>query len=270
VASHFGEILPFESRAVDEDDEYEEDDIPDDQQIEVYFSCGNQICKSPLEVPTQTTIIVSVGPVACAFAETYLFTSETKHEQTLFKEYISNLPLMYGNVGKEDVKTKAELCTVYSRSGIILCSFKKEIEADLCFEVTQQIFSNVTKESRVIILTGDHISRFYSHFRENPPFLRCLSSLSFNEKTACPYLEQPNIISGISAATLTHCEVKRIPCILYVAFMDILDVDSVNVEIYLPLLRCHNIGTSFQISESGRKSIRQLATKTQNQSNLYL
>eukprot|EP00123_Amoebidium_parasiticum_P005537 comp16706_c0_seq1/m.14975 comp16706_c0_seq1/g.14975 ORF comp16706_c0_seq1/g.14975 comp16706_c0_seq1/m.14975 type:complete len:270 (-) comp16706_c0_seq1:224-1033(-) len=89
---------------------------------------------------------------------------------------------------------------------------------------SESLFAHVIPE-RVVVLTGRPFDRYVSMFdAPEPPFVRSLHTTNLKPPqahlSACPTLEQPNIVDGAAAATLKHCQIHSLPCTLLVCYTE--------------------------------------------------
>ncbi|XDV54913.1 hypothetical protein PO909_023103 [Leuciscus waleckii] len=107
--------------------------------------------------------------------------------------------------------------------------------------------------------TSDYLSG------SSTPFLRCLKTSTHTSAVACPLLEPPNISCGLAAAVLTHCEVKRIPAVLYQLYSDVPHPDSLNMQAYR-----ETVSAVLKLDQSpGAEVLQKITRVCAVQSNLY-
>ncbi|KAJ8315422.1 hypothetical protein KUTeg_007572, partial [Tegillarca granosa] len=80
------------------------------------------------------------------------------------------------------------------------------------------------------------------------PFLRALKTEKFKGVALCPFLEQPNIVSGLPAQILTYCKMNNIAAMLYVCYTENLYLDSITMKTFNPLLRSTPIRDIIEVS----------------------
>merc|ERR1712071_101824 len=139
------------------------------------------------------------------------------------------------SIGKIQKKTKLD------SSDIEIWGLRmKKPEPSHLYQITEDFYSfsstvlNIlANQVHVLVLTTVSLSDFKSDVHPNEldgPITRVLKTTSFKDSINCLPLEQPNILSGISAGILSACDIRGIPaaaCIVYSSSME-LDTGVVN------------------------------------------
>ncbi|XP_029030210.1 proteasome assembly chaperone 1 [Betta splendens] len=281
MATFFGEVLSVYSRAVEDDDEEEElDENEEDKQIrreleekrEVHLNWTpevSEVLRSGNKLQC-ADFILAVGHNAARFLSVYVLTSENW-------DVVGRASLWNERSRPAAGKSSEDSICVFYRNkdnpSVLICQVTCYIAEDQLFQWAQKVFDclqhrglNVTVLSDASVAdykTADYLCS------STAPFLRSLHTTAFSGQPVCQSLEQPNIITGLSAAVLNHCQVHRIAAIAYNCYSDIIGPDSVTMETYKPALT--RIGKSIQLDSSPSTDIlRKFVKTTDIQSNLYI
>ncbi|KOX78839.1 Proteasome assembly chaperone 1 [Melipona quadrifasciata] len=139
----------------------------------------------------------------------------------------------------EDEKQK-KMYTIYQINdelhiGIVSSRFDVKLSGKL----VEKISDIISSAKNTICITCRHISHYKNkNIPKVPSFLRMLTTAS--GKNICklkePYLEQPNIIYGVTAGVLSYAQIMELPLVLYVLYTDSFVLDSLSAEPLLKLL----------------------------------
>uniref|UniRef100_G3QC23 Proteasome assembly chaperone 1 n=1 Tax=Gasterosteus aculeatus aculeatus TaxID=481459 RepID=G3QC23_GASAC len=258
MATFFGEVLSVYSRAVEEDDE-ELDENEEDKEIrreleekrEVKLHWSPEISES-LTSGNQlqcSDFILAVGHNAARFLSVYVLTSENWDA--------------VGHASMWNERSRPETGLTGGESACVFYRYKNNPSVFGCLQWRQLNVTVLSDSSVAEYKTADYLCC------SSAPFLRSLHTGAFHGQPVCRSLEQPNIITGLPAAVLNHCEVHRIATVVYQCYSDVTGPDSVTMETFKPALT--KLGESIQLDPSPSIDIlRKFARTTNIQSNLYI
>ncbi|XP_041808285.1 proteasome assembly chaperone 1 isoform X1 [Chelmon rostratus] len=277
MATFFGEVLSVYSRAVEEDDE-DLDENEEDEQIrreleekrEVHLHWSPEVSES-LKSGTKlqcSDFVLAVGHNAARFLSVYVLTSAGW--DTVGHASVWNERSRPGQTGEESA------CVFYRQKdnpSVLICQVTCYVAEDQLHQWTEKVFDCVQhRELNVTVLSDSSVAEFKSADYlccSSAPFLRSLHTGAFSGQPGCRSLEQPNIVTGLPAAVLNHCEVHRIAAVVYQCYSDVIGPDSVTMETYKPALT--KLGKSIQLDSSPSTDVlRKFVTTTNIQSNLYI
>ncbi|KAJ8267144.1 hypothetical protein GJAV_G00138990 [Gymnothorax javanicus] len=277
MATFFGEVLSVYSRAVEEDDEDLENENEEDQQIrreieqkrEVHVSWCPEVTESVTDSPDRTLqcseLVISVGPNATGFLSACVLNSGSW-------EVVGSVSL-WNERSRDSCRQPG--CVIYRQSDcpkVLICQCSCYIAEDQLFQWAEKVLSCLQQRGLNVTVLSDCSMAEYkspdSLFSSGAPFLRALKSSPYAVQADCPLLEQPNIVTGLAAAVLNHCQVKRIPAIVYQCYSDVITPDSVTMATYRPALA--RLSSVLKL-ESGLNTeiLRKLVHVNEAQSNLY-
>ncbi|XP_051542155.1 proteasome assembly chaperone 1-like [Myxocyprinus asiaticus] len=280
MATFFGEVLSVYSRAVEEDEyddmtkENEEDEEirrQIDEKRSVHVQWINS--QSHSECLQCSDLIISVGPNACGFISAYVLSSggwSAIGWISLWNER------SHGSSRPHTPPVSGEpACVLYQQNqnpSVVICQCTCYIAEDQLFQWTEKVLGCVQKRDLHVSVLSDCAVTEYKTLDylsgSSTPFLRALKTGTHTGRVACPLLEQPNIITGLPAAVLSHCQVHRIPAVLYQCYSDVTHPDSVTMETYKPALAC--LSAAVKCDECPSAEILQKFTRVSEvQSNLY-
>ncbi|XP_012736928.2 proteasome assembly chaperone 1 [Fundulus heteroclitus] len=280
MATFFGEVLSVYSRAVEEEDEEELDDNEEDEQIRreleekraVHLHWSPDVTES-LRSGNKlqcSSFILAVGHNAASFLSAYVLASANWDAAGRALAWNERSRSGTGRSGEESA------CVFYRHKdepSVLICNVTCHIAEDQLFEWTEKVFDCLqSRELAVTVLSDRSVADYKTPdylCSSSAPFLRSLHSSAFADRPVCPSLEQPNIITGLPAAVLNHCQVHRIAAVVYQCYSDVAGPDSVTVESYKPVL--NKLGRSIQVnSPPSTDVLRKFLRSAEIQSNLYI
>ncbi|XP_059394680.1 proteasome assembly chaperone 1 [Carassius carassius] len=276
MATFFGEVVSVYSRAVEEDEyddmtnEDEEDEqirreIEEKRSVDVHWlsqTGGGAVACSDL--------IIAGGLNATGFVSAYVLSSggwtplawiSLWNERSLGSRRADTAP----GPGEPS-------CVLYQQNhnpSVLICQCSCYVAEDQLFQWTEKVMSCVqTRDLTVTILsdcsaaeykTSDYLSE------SRVPFLRSLRTSTHTGPVSSPALEQPNISTGLASAVLSHCQVQRIPAVLYQCYSDVLQPDSLSMQMYRAA-----VSAVLKLDPSPSADVLQKITRVSElQSNLY-
>uniref|UniRef100_A0A8D3A6G5 Proteasome assembly chaperone 1 n=1 Tax=Scophthalmus maximus TaxID=52904 RepID=A0A8D3A6G5_SCOMX len=279
MATFFGEVLSVYSRAVEEDDEDPEQDEEDEQirreleeKREVHLRWSpevSELLKSGNKLPCRE-FILAVGHNAAKFLSVYVLTSanwDTLGHASVWNE---RSRAVTGQSSEESA------CVFYRHKEnptVMICQVTCYVAEDQLFQWTEKVFDCLQhRELSVTVLSDSSVADYKTAdylCTSSAPFLRSLHTGTFSGQPVCQSLEQPNIITGLPAAVLNHCQVQRIATVVYQCYSDVIGPDSVSMETFKPALT--KLTKSIQLNSSPNTDIlRKMVKTTDIQSNLYI
>ncbi|XP_066507671.1 proteasome assembly chaperone 1-like [Hoplias malabaricus] len=156
---------------------------------------------------------------------------------------------------------------------VLICQCTSYIAEDQLFQWAEKVLGCIQRRGLSVTLLSDSPLAEYKTPEylngSSAPFLRALKTSTYTGSLPCPLLEQPNIIAGLPAAVLSHCQVHRIPAVLFQCFTDVVHPVSVTMETYKPAFSC--LSTSVKLEACPSVEILQKLTRIYDaQSNLYI
>ncbi|XP_056415649.1 proteasome assembly chaperone 1 isoform X2 [Hyla sarda] len=297
MATFFGEVVSVFSRAVeedeDDDDEEEEEEEraeeldEEDQEIRrelakkrevmLTWSCESSAAmEKSAERPALpcSSLILAVGDNASGFLSAYILSSgswEVAGYIRLWNERCRD------PVPKSDAAVSPSSCIFYrsvTDPSVMLCLCKSYVAEDQQFQWCEKVFSCLQKSGlKVTVLSTCPVTDYKtteSTHNLPVPFLRVTTTKQYSDSAPCSYLEQPNIVDGLPAAVMAHCQVWGIPAVFYQCYTDITKLDSVTIEAFRPLLSCQNMSRLAAKSEKIEETLKKTVTTVEIQSNLYI
>ncbi|KAL6098469.1 psmg1 [Pungitius sinensis] len=279
MATFFGEVLSVYSRAVEEDDE-ELDENEEDEEIrreleekrEVQLHWSPEVSES-LKSGNQlqcSDFILAVGHNAARFLSVYVLTSENW-------DAVGHASMWNERSRGETGLTGGESACVFYRHknnpSVLMCQVTCYAAEDQLFQWTEKVFGCLQRRQlSVTVLSDSSVAEYKTADYlccSSAPFLRSLHTAAFHGQPVCRSLEQPNIITGLPAAVLNHCEVHHIATVVYQCYSDVTGPDSVTMETFKPALS--KLGESIQLDPSPSTDVLRKFVRTTNiQSNLYI
>jgi len=279
MATFFGEVLSVYSRAVEEDEE-ELDENDEDEQIrreleqkrEVHLHWSPEVSESlgsgnKLQC---SDFVLAVGHNAARFLSVYVLTSANWDTVGHASAWNERSRPVTGQTSEESA------CVFYRHKdnpSVLICQLTCYIAEDQLFQWTEKVFDCLQhRELNVTVLSDGSVADYKAAdylCNSSVPFLRSLHTSAFSGRPVCQSLEQPNILTGIPAAVLNHCQVHRIATVVYQCYSDVIGPDSVTMETYKPALT--KLGKSIQLDPSPSTDVlRKFVRSTDIQSNLYI
>ncbi|XP_075707108.1 proteasome assembly chaperone 1 [Rhinoderma darwinii] len=296
MATFFGEVVSVFSRAVDEDDD-DDEDVDDEDEDEEELDEEDKEIRKELAKKREVTLtwssdssvamensadqtlpcsslILAVGDNATGFLSAYILSSgswEVAGYIRLWNERCRDF------TPKSDATTSPSSCIFYrsvTDPSVMLCLCKSYVAEDQQFQWCEKVFGCLQKSSlRVTVLSTSPVSDYKtteSTHNLTVPFLKVVTTKQYTDRTPCGYLEQPNIVDGLPAAVMAHCQVWGIPAAFYQCYTDITKLDSVTIEAFRPVLSCQSMSRLAAKSEKIKETLKKTVTTSEVQSNLYI
>uniref|UniRef100_A0A3B3VP33 Proteasome assembly chaperone 1 n=1 Tax=Poecilia latipinna TaxID=48699 RepID=A0A3B3VP33_9TELE len=255
MATFFGEVLSVYSRAVEEDEE-ELEENEEDEQIRRELEekrAGNKVqCSS---------FILAVGHNAASFLSVYILASANWDAVGRGVAWNERSRSGTGPSGE------GSACVFYRHKdepAVLICHVTCHIAEDQLFQWTEKVFGYLqTRGLTVTVLSDSSVADYKTAdylCSSSAPFLRSLRSSAFSDQPVCQSLEQPNIITGLPAAVLNHCQVHSIAAVVYQCYSDVTGPDSITMDKYKPVLT--KLGST--------DVLRNFVRSSEIQSNLYI
>ncbi|XP_066507906.1 proteasome assembly chaperone 1-like isoform X2 [Hoplias malabaricus] len=161
---------------------------------------------------------------------------------------------------------------MWSQARFLFASVHLTLLKTSCSSGQKRCWAAFRGETSVTLLSDSPLAEYKTPEYLNgssAPFLRALKTSTYTGSLPCPLLEQPNIIAGLPAAVLSHCQVHRIPAVLFQCFTDVVHLVSVTMETYKPASSC--LSTSVKLEACPSVEILQKLTRIYDAlSNLYI
>ncbi|CAK6973163.1 proteasome assembly chaperone 1 [Scomber scombrus] len=279
MATFFGEVLSVYSRAVEEDEEELEENEEDEQirreleeKREVHLQWSPDVSES-LRSGNKlqcSDFVLAVGHNAARFLSVCVLNSANWDAVGHASVWNERSRAVTGQTSDESG------CVFYRQKAnpsVLICQLTCYIAEDQLFQWTEKVFDCLQhRELNVTVLSDSSVADYKAadYLSSNSiPFLRSLNTSVFRGQPVCQSLEQPNILTGIPAAVLNHCQVHRIATVVYQCYSDVIGPDSVTMETYKPALT--KLGKSIQLDPSPSTDVlRKFVRSTDIQSNLYI
>lgn len=257
MATFFGEVLSVYSRAVEEDeediDENEEDEhifkeMEEKREVRLLWnpevadslSSGHQLQCSDL--------LLAVGHNATRFLSVYFLSSSNWETVGHVSSWNEKRPGSEGST-----------CPLYrhkDNGSVLICQVNSYLAEDQLFQWTQKVFDCFqSTQLHVTVLSDCAVAEYRTadSCSGAVPFLRSLHTSAFTHQPICQPLDLPNLITGLPAAVLNHCQVHHISAVVYQCYSDVLTPDSVTMDTYRPTVT--NLGKSLKVSLQSDKHI---------------
>lgn len=285
MATFFGEVVPAYSRAVEEgEDDSEEEENEEDREIrneiqkkrEVHVHWNpeitNSIDTSSAKAFQCSDLILAAGPNAAGFLSAFVLSSgswETVGSVTLWNERCKTTANQQLPAGPSCVFHRPT-----DKPDVLICQCTCHVAEDQLFQWAEKVLGSIQKTGLTVTVLSDCSVAEYktpdSVSTIPVPFLRALKTRHYKEAPHCPLLEQPNVITGLPAAVLSHCQVFGIPAVLYQCYSDVVKPDSVTMEAYKPTVSCRSLSRVMKLDSSESVDIlKKLVRVNEAQSNLY-
>ncbi|XP_054610865.1 proteasome assembly chaperone 1 isoform X2 [Dunckerocampus dactyliophorus] len=279
MATFFGEVLSVYSRAVEEDEE-ELDEDEEDAQIrkeleekrEVHLHWAPDVSDA-LQAGNKlqcSQLFLAVGHNAARFLSVYVLTSAKWDAVGHASVWNERNRAGTGQSGDQSG------CVFYRHKddpSVLICQLTCYVAEDQQFQWTEKVFDCLQhRELNVTVLSDSCMAEYKTAdylCGSSAPFLRSLHTGSFSGPQVCRSLEQPNILTGLPAAVLNHCQVHCIAAVVYQCFSDVIGPDSVTMETFKPTLT--RLGKSVHLDPSPSSDVVRKFVRTSDlQSNLYI
>ncbi|XP_016385816.1 proteasome assembly chaperone 1 [Sinocyclocheilus rhinocerous] len=275
MATFFGEVLSVYSRAVEEDEyddmtnENEEDEqirreIEEKRSVDVHW-----LSQTDGSVPC-SDVIIAVGPNATGFVSAHVLSSGGWTAVAWVSLWNEQSP----GSGRADTAPgpREPSCVLYQQKhspSVLLCQCSCYVAEDQQFQWTEKVLGCVqTRDLTVTVLSDCSVAEYKTSdylSESSVPFLRSLRTSAHTGPVASPALEQPNISTGLAAAVLSHCQVQRIAAVLYQCYSDVLQPDSLSMQMYRAA-----VSAVLKLDPSPSADVLQKITRgSELQSNLY-
>ncbi|XP_056141279.1 proteasome assembly chaperone 1-like [Lampris incognitus] len=278
MATFFGEVQSVYSRAIEEYDE-DLDGNDEDEQIRQEVQEKREVHLSWYSEDSQalggrflqcSDFILAVGHNAASFLSAYFVKTENWKaigHATLWNERTST------RVGQTSEQPTGVFYRHVEDPSVLMCKITDYIAEDQLFQWTEKVFGCLQPRGLNVIVLSDSLAADYmtsDYLRDSMGlFLRCLQTSVSKRKIICPLLEQPNIVSGLPAAVLSHCQVHHIPAVAYQCYSDVIRPDSTTMEAYKPVLTILNKIIKLDVGPNA-DVLSKFAKTSDVQSNLYI
>jgi hypothetical protein len=127
----------------------------------------------------------------------------------------------------------------------LFVELNKSIEQKHANMFTSILCNHVTALERVILIDSIKVFQYKAEEIPNPPHVTCMQTKSDKLKRNADvnYLPSPNIISGVTAAVLSHCQMFNIDAICYITLEENHTLEPISLialgKYLLPLLGIH-------------------------------
>jgi len=275
MATFFGEVLTPSSRAVDEEDD--DDESPDVNLLPAVVrwtpKTRSEMEKSNNQCLQCNTLIVAIGEAATGFAQTYILHQDTEV-----------IGVLGTGLDDKDVNTFSQrsatdkVCHVHRlihNPDVLVCLCNTHVAPEQAFSWVHKLFGSLPRENLYVsILTTIPASQFHSECPHNDlplPFLRALRTSAYKGTPVCPYLEQPNTLTGLHAQILSYCQIHQIAAVVYVCYTDAyVYVDPRTMKIFQPILGTTPIKDVAKAHPKAEELLADIATKYAEKNTLYL
>lgn len=276
MATFFGEVLSVYSRAVEEDeedlDENEEDreirrELEKKREVHLQWNSEMSECLSSGNKLQCSQFILAVGYNATRFVSKYVVSSDNWDAVGHASLWNERNQVIAGQSKEESD------CLFYRQKdnpSVLVCQVNCYIAEDQLFQWTEKVFACIQPRGlSVTVLSDSSVADYQTSdylCSSSAPFLRSLHTSAFIGQPVCPSLEQPNIVTGLSAAVLNHCQVNHISTVVYQCYSDVIGPDSVTMETYKSAFA--KLGETIKLSPNA--DVYKFITTTDIQSNLYI
>ncbi|KAM4620915.1 proteasome assembly chaperone 1 [Polymixia lowei] len=280
MATFFGEVLSVYSRAVEEYDE-DLDENDEDEEIRKELEEKREVhlewypeetlsIRPGSNVLQCSDFIIAVGHNATSFLSVYVLNSESWKavgHASIWNERTKGIP------GQTDLEPACVFYRHMDSPSVLICQITCYIAEDQQFQWTEKVFGRLPQTGLNVMLLSDSPMAEYKTpdyiCNSSAPFLRSVQTSTSKSKALCPSLEQPNIVTGLPAAVLSHCQVHRIPTVSYQCYSDVISSNSITMETYKPALT--SLGKFIKLDPPPSADILcKLVKASEIQSNLYI
>ncbi|XP_067946109.1 proteasome assembly chaperone 1-like [Watersipora subatra] len=270
--SFYGEVLPVFSRAVDE-----EEDEDDAECVPVESSVLQWSPEALAEMKREGglecgILVIAIDSVATGFVQTHLLYEGAERLGVLCSGLSDNC---INTLDQESFTD--ETCYIYrlrSHPSILFCQCNTKVIPEQSSSWVQQLFSSVKSiHTYVAVLSHKSVSEYRSiqaPSQINVPFLRALKTTHFQGTPICRYLEQPNIIDGLPAQIITHCQVKAIPAVFYVCYTENIYLDIESLKEFTKLTATTPFRDFYVPNPNASEELRKLVDQKNKSNLLYM
>lgn len=211
-------------------------------------------------------LVIAVGQAASGFCQSYLLSSESRPIGWLSSVLNENESGSYKN---------AEIFRCKGQTDVMVCCCIKDVSPESAFCWVNKLFTSFLMESaEVAVLTSLPSSEYRTEIpycQLAVPFLRSLRTTNTcKQRPPCPYLEQPNLVTGLPAQILTHCQVFDIPAQVFICYLESLYIDSSTMRAFLPVLKLTKLNEIPQNNPEAEEMVTKIVDMYTSQSTLYL
>lgn len=239
MATFFGEVLSVYSRAVEEDDDDDLTQNEEDEQIRREIEEKRSV---RVQWISQTSVscshlIIAVGLNASGFMSAYVLSSGSWSAVAWVSLWNER---SHSSSRTDSAPVPGEpACVLYQQEhnpSVMVCLCTCYVAEDQLFQCAEKVLGCVQNRALTVTVLSDcglaeyKTSDYLSG--NSTPFLRALKTDAYTGAVACRLLEQPNIITGLTAAVLSHCQVHQIPAVVYQCYSDVTHPDSFTMETY--------------------------------------
>ncbi|KAK0044571.1 proteasome assembly chaperone 1 [Biomphalaria pfeifferi] len=241
MATYFGEVLPVSSRAVDLDDDEDEndDELPQTLPSPVLqwsVHVQEELNHSKDKKLSCSKFLLAYGIEANAFADIYLI-KQSSFEQ-IGSIFTSSDAVDEATGFKDSRRNKT--CSIFrdsNDSSALVCMCKRDVLPEESHTWTKLILDNIDLSHAVItVLTSFSTGNYSSEIPQSQlktPFLRCLKTTEYTAAAVCPALEQPNMLTGFPAMLMTFFQVQKYKAIIFVCYKENRFIEVANVKSFL-------------------------------------
>lgn len=274
--SFWGETLPVISRAVDEEeDEFGSNDIKCNISIQWTPDAKDEMSKAGDGCIGCNMLFIGVGQEASGFLNTYLLYGQTTELLAILstdeQDHLSES-------SREHTTTKDRYCFVRclkSQPSVLFILCTLQVSQYQAPSWTDQLFSclRLPDAAQVVVLMTDLTCNYHSEQSHNDlpaPFMRSLKTSCYNSEPHAPYLEQPNVISGLPAQIMTYLEIHQVPAVLYTCYKDVSFVDIKTMKLFCKILQSAPLKKYAVENPNADHQLIQLSELHRDKSTLYI
>lgn len=283
MATFFGEVVPVFSRAVGDCDEDRDDDDDDEDEAilreleekrEVrleWYPTDTQPTPSESNVIQCSDFIIAVDRNAASFLSVYVLSSPSWKAIGQAAVWNERSRDVGGHTCDE------QTCVFYQQNAdpsVVICLITCYLAEDQQFQWTEKVFGCLSQRGLSVTVLADCPMADYKSLdyqgSSSVPFLRCLQTGASETPPGFPLLEQPNIVTGVPAAVLSHCQLHHIPAVVYQCFSDVISPDTTTMETYKPAFT-HSLAKLIKLDPlPSADIIRKFVKTSEIQSNIYI
>ncbi|KAK2169490.1 hypothetical protein LSH36_9g02003 [Paralvinella palmiformis] len=274
----FGETLPVISRAVDDDDD---ELLPHDINCDVSVR-WTPIAKEELSKTSDDNrlecnmLFIAIDLEASGFVETFLLHDEMTELLATVSVDVED-DISDSSRRHHLAATTDKHCFVRrlkNKPSVLFVLSTLQVSQYQTPSWTDQLFSHLSMSNAdVVVLTTNLVSRYHSEQCQSDllaPFLRSLNTSTFSGRPCAPYLEQPNVISGLAAQIMTYLEIHQVSGVLYTCYKDVSFVDIKTMKLFCKILHSPPIRDYAVKNPNADTQLVQLAELHRDKSTLYI